>query len=266
MSYTQDAIVGRALKAAAEGASEIWLASEDTGAYGIDIGTNIANLLNSVADAIPNGVMLKLGMTNPPYMLAHIDAVAKVLNRPNVFGFMHIPVQSGSDPVLQAMVREYTVEEFSRLVDGLREQVPELLLATDVICGFPTEAEEDHQNTLNLVEKYKFPVLNISQFYPRPGTPAARMKRLPGSLAKKRSTEVTHLFESYETFSHMVGREERVWFSDTEPNHNQTIGHTKGYVKVVVPREDSLLGRSATVRLVSATKWHTRGEVLGDVR
>jgi len=265
-SYTTDAIIGRALQAASEGASEIWLASEDTGAYGIDLGTNVADLLAKVADSLPAGVMLKVGMTNPPYMLAHIEAVARVLQRPNVFAFMHIPVQSGADHVLQAMVREYTVGDFSRLVDGLREAVPEVLIATDVICGFPAESEEDHQGTLDLVRKYKFPVLNISQFYPRPGTAAARMRRLPGSLAKKRSSEVTQLFDSYETNRHMVGREERVWFSDTEARHDQTVGHTKGYVKVVVRREDSLLGKSALVRVQRTSKWHLEGEVLGDVR
>eukprot|EP00446_Apocalathium_sp_SHHI-4_P042610 CAMPEP_0177330536 /NCGR_PEP_ID=MMETSP0368-20130122/20576_1 /TAXON_ID=447022 ORGANISM="Scrippsiella hangoei-like, Strain SHHI-4" /NCGR_SAMPLE_ID=MMETSP0368 /ASSEMBLY_ACC=CAM_ASM_000363 /LENGTH=589 /DNA_ID=CAMNT_0018790871 /DNA_START=51 /DNA_END=1817 /DNA_ORIENTATION=- len=263
-SYSEDAIVGRALQAAAEGASEVWLASEDTGAYGLDIGTNIANLLEKVADSLPPGMMLKLGMTNPPYMLAHIDAVAKILQRPNVFAFIHVPVQSGSDPVLKAMIREYSIADFSRLVDGLREKVPELLLATDVICGFPAESEEDHQGTLDLVKKYRFAVLNISQFYPRPGTAAARMKRLPTSLTKSRSTEVTALFDSYETNSHMLGREERVWFSDTEPKHGQTVGHTKGYVKVVVKQEDSLLGRSAIVRMRKATKWHLEGEVLGE--
>lgn len=262
-SYGAEAIVQRALLAASEGASEVWLASEDTGAWGIDLGTDIAALLGRVADALPPGVMLKLGMTNPPYMLAHIGAVAEVLQRPNVFEFIHVPVQSGSDRVLQAMVREYTVADFSRLVDGLRGAVPGVLVATDIICGFPTESEEDHEETLELVRRYKFPVLNISQFYPRPGTPAARMKRLPGSLGKKRSSEVTQLFDSYETNRHLVGQELRAWFSETETKHGQTVGHTKGYVKVVVPRDDGLLGRTARVRVHGATKWHIEAEVVG---
>mmetsp|Transcript_2871 Transcript_2871/g.6924 ORF Transcript_2871/g.6924 Transcript_2871/m.6924 type:complete len:564 (-) Transcript_2871:56-1747(-) len=263
-SYTEDAIIKRALQAASEGASEIWLASEDTGAYGLDIGSNIAILLNKVADSLPPGVMLKLGMTNPPYMLAHIDAVAEVLKRPNVFEFIHVPVQSGSNHVLQAMVREYTIEDFSRLADGLRALVPDLLLATDIICGFPAESEQDHEESLAMVRKYKFPVLNISQFYPRPGTAAAKMKRLPGHVAKQRSTEVTQAFDSYETNSHLLGREERVWFSDTEVKHGQTVGHTKGYVKVVVPREDSLLGKSKIVKVKATSKWHLEGEVIRD--
>lgn len=261
-SYTEDAIVGRALQAASEGVSEVWLTSEDTGAYGLDIGTDIGSLLHRVSDSLPSGIMLKLGMTNPPYMLAHIEAVAAVMSRPNVFAFIHIPVQSGSDPVLQSMVREYTAADFKHLVDGLRARVPDIMVATDIICGFPAEAEEDHKASLELVETHRFPVLNISQFYPRPGTPAARMRKLPSEVVKRRSTEMTQLFDSYETNSRLAGREERAWFSDTDYKHKQTVGHTKGYVKVVVPRDDSLLGKSKCVLIGRTTKWHVEGTVL----
>merc|ERR1711920_568595 len=195
-------------------------------------------------------------------MLAHIDAVAEVMKRLNVFSFIHIPIQSGSDQVLQSMVREYTSADVRRLVNGLREKVPELLVATDMICGFPTEGEDDHQESLDLVKEFRFPVLNISQFYPRPGTPAARMRRLPGDVVKSRSTEMAQLFASYETFGYLVGREERVWFSDTEARRGQTVGHTKGYAKVVVERNDDLLGRSAIVHIQRATKWHVEGQIL----
>jgi len=263
-SYREDEIVARALQAAEEGVSEVWLASEDTGAYGIDLGTNIAVLLRRLSDVLlkyPN-VMLKLGMTNPPYMLAHIEGVAEALRRPNFFEFLHVPVQSGSDKVLRAMVREYTADDFRRLVDGLKAAVPDLLVATDIICGFPAEAEVDHQASLGLVEEYRFPVLNISQFYPRPGTPAAKLRRLPTDVVKSRSSELTKLFETYSTFDRLVGRQERVWFSETNTKHRQTIGHTKGYAKVVVDQNDALLGRSMLVQLRRATKWHVEGEVI----
>jgi len=113
-----------------------------------------------------------------------------------------------------------------------------------------------------LVEDYKFPVLNISQFYPRPGTPAAKLRKLSSDVVKRRSSEMTALFESYSTWDHLVGREERVWFCETNEKHNQTIGHTKGYAKVVIDRQDELLGRSAIVRLRKATKWHLEGKVM----
>merc|ERR1740130_2020015 len=113
-----------------------------------------------------------------------------------------------------------------------------------------------------MVKEYRFPTLNISQFYPRPGTSAAKLKKLNSDVVKRRSTEMTTLFDSYGTYEHLVGRVEKVWFSETNTKHRQTIGHTKGYAKVVIPQQDELLGRSAIVRLGRASKWHIEGELV----
>ncbi|CAM9839300.1 unnamed protein product, partial [Phaeothamnion confervicola] len=102
-SYAPAAVAGRVAAAAAEGAMEIWLSSEDTGAYGLDLGSSISELLREVVEVVPEGVMLRLGMTNPPYILHSLPAIAAALNHPRVFSFLHVPVQSGSDAVLKAM-------------------------------------------------------------------------------------------------------------------------------------------------------------------
>merc|ERR1712232_535530 len=99
--------------------------------------------MGRLSDALPPGVMLRTGMTNPPYILQHIDGVIEALKRPNVYSFMHLPVQSGSDPVLQAMRREYSVDQFSYLVDRLRAAIPDIFILTDIICGFPSESQKD---------------------------------------------------------------------------------------------------------------------------
>jgi threonylcarbamoyladenosine tRNA methylthiotransferase CDKAL1 len=163
-SYETEAIVGRIKSVIAEGVKEVWLSSEDTGAYGRDIGTNLPALLRSITAALPEeGVMLRVGMTNPPFILDHLDAVAECLNRSQVFGFLHIPVQAGSDHVLEKMNREYTCAEFERVVDFLTAKVPGVTIATDIICGFPGETDEDWEETMNLVRKYRFHTLHISQ-------------------------------------------------------------------------------------------------------
>lgn len=86
--------------------------------------------------------MLKLGMGNPPFMLSQIEGLARCLNHPRMFSTLHIPVQSGSNRVLEKMKREYTVEQFEFLCDELLRLVPKLTIATDIICGFPGETEE----------------------------------------------------------------------------------------------------------------------------
>jgi threonylcarbamoyladenosine tRNA methylthiotransferase CDKAL1 len=145
---------------------EVWLTSEDTGAYGRDLGSSLPELMRMVIEVLPEHVMLRLGMTNPPYILEHLEAMADIFNHPRVFAFVHIPVQSGSNPVLDRMNREYTKEDFHEVCDALLANVPKISLATDIICGFPTETEPDFDETLALVDVYKFPILNISQFYP----------------------------------------------------------------------------------------------------
>lgn len=88
------------------------MTSEDTGAYGRDIGTSLPALCRSIIPHLNEDTMLRIGMTNPPYMLEHLPEIADVLNHPRVYAFLHVPVQCGSNPVLEKMNREYTIEEF----------------------------------------------------------------------------------------------------------------------------------------------------------
>jgi threonylcarbamoyladenosine tRNA methylthiotransferase CDKAL1 len=262
-SYTPEAIVSRAQRVIGEGVTEIWLSSEDTGAYGIDLGTNLPILLNKLIEVTPEGVMLRVGMTNPPYILDHLEAIADVLNHEKVYAFLHVPVQSGSNDVLLGMNREYTVEEFSRVADYLLEHVPGLTLATDIICGFPGETEKHFDETMELVEKYRFHIMNISQFYPRPGTPAAKMKRVPTQIVKNRSRRITKLFDSFDPYPLLVGTIQKVWIN-TEVSDDQkyTVGHTKNYTKVLLERDDLLMGSMVDVKITSSARFHVIGEIM----
>ena len=108
VSYPPQALVARVQTVVREGVREVWLSSEDTGAYGKDIDVPLPQLLDDIVDVLPDGVMLRLGMTNPPHILEHMQQVARILNHPRVFKFLHIPVQCGSNKVLEDMKREYT--------------------------------------------------------------------------------------------------------------------------------------------------------------
>ena len=275
-SYALEALVGRVRDVVAEGqVGEIWLTSEDTGAWGLDLGSNIAELLDAIANTLEgSAIMVRLGMTNPPYMLRHLESIARFLRHPNVFSFLHVPVQSGSNAVLERMKREYSREEFERVADYLLKHVPGMTLATDVICGFPTETEADFAETLSLVRKYRFPVLNISQFYPRPGTPAAKMKRLDTRIVKERSRALTRLFHEYLPFAHLQGRQEvAVWLSSERAKDGKSrVGHTKEYVKVIFPHEEAAPlagvalqhlapGTKVNADIVGVDKFHVVGQL-----
>ncbi|KAF3944968.1 hypothetical protein ACB098_01G122800 [Castanea mollissima] len=263
-SYTIDSLVGRVNTVIADGVKEIWLSSEDTGAYGRDIGVNLPTLLNAIVAELPPdaSTMLRIGMTNPPFILEHLKEIAEVLRHPCVYSFLHVPVQSGSDAVLNAMNREYTVSEFRTVVDTLTELVPGMQIATDIICGFPGETDEDFAQTVSLVKEYKFPQVHISQFYPRPGTPAARMKKVPSNVVKKRSRELTSIFEAFTPYTGMEGRLERIWITEIATDGIHLVGHTKGYVQVLVIAPESMLGTSAIVKITSVGRWSVFGEVI----
>uniref|UniRef100_K3Y5Z0 Threonylcarbamoyladenosine tRNA methylthiotransferase n=1 Tax=Setaria italica TaxID=4555 RepID=K3Y5Z0_SETIT len=263
-SYTIDSLVDRVKIVVSEGVREIWLSSEDTGAYGRDIGTNLPNLLNAIVAELPadRSTMLRIGMTNPPFILEHLKEIAAILCHPCVYSFLHVPVQSGSDAVLTGMNREYTVGEFRKVVDTLCELVPGMQIATDIICGFPGETDEDFAETVNLVKDYQFPQVHISQFYPRPGTPAARMKKVPSNDVKKRSRELTSVFESFSPYQGMEGKVERIWVTMIATDGVHLVGHTKGYIQVLVIAPDSMLGTSAVVRITSVGRWSVFGEVI----
>ncbi|KAF9670608.1 hypothetical protein SADUNF_Sadunf13G0086600 [Salix dunnii] len=263
-SYTVDSLAGRVKTVIDDGVKEIWLSSEDTGAYGRDIGVNLPILLNAIVAELPSNAstMLRIGMTNPPFILEHLKEIAEVLRHPCVYSFLHVPVQSGSDAILTAMNREYTVNEFRTVVDTLTELVPGIQIATDIICGFPGETDIDFSQTVSLIKAYKFAQVHISQFYPRPGTPAARMKKVPSNIVKQRSRELTSVFEAFTPYNGMEGRVERIWITDIATDGVHLVGHTKAYVQVLIVAQETMLGTSAIVKITSVGRWSVFGEVI----
>ncbi|XP_018618500.1 threonylcarbamoyladenosine tRNA methylthiotransferase [Scleropages formosus] len=263
-SYPIEELVERARQSFLEGVCEIWLTSEDTGAYGKDIGTDLPSLLWRLVEVIPEGAMLRLGMTNPPYILEHLEEMAKILGHPRVFAFLHVPVQSGSDSVLMDMKREYCVADFRRVVDFLKDRVPGITIATDIICGFPGETDADFQETLNLVKEYRFPSLFINQFYPRPGTPAARMEQVPAQVKKQRTKELSQLFHSYHPYEHKVGQRQHVLVTEESFDAQYYVAHNKFYEQVLVPKSPEFKGKMVEVEIYETGKHFMKGRPVED--
>ncbi|KAL4704489.1 hypothetical protein ACJJTC_015092 [Scirpophaga incertulas] len=182
------------------------------------------------------------------------------MHHPRVYKFLHVPVQAGSDQVLADMRREYTRNDFENVVDFLRERVPGITIATDIICGFPTETERDFEDTMSLCEKYRFPSLFINQFFPRPGTPAAKMQRVPAQEVKKRTKKLSEFFRSYEPYGHKVGETQEVLVTDVSHDKQYFVAHNEFYEQVLVPKEDKFMGKMVTVKITSASKFSMVGE------
>ncbi len=187
-SYKPELVLKWVKEALARGGyKEIQLSSEDTGCYGFDIGTNLAELLDEIT-AIEGDFRIRVGMMNPNHVIKFLDELIEVYqDPPKVYKFLHLPVQSGDNEVLRRMGRNYTVEEFEEIVSEFRRKIPGLNLNTDIIVGFPGEGEEAFQNTVELVKRVRPDKINVSRYSPRPGTIAAKWKQLPGWKVKERS-------------------------------------------------------------------------------
>lgn len=140
--------------------------------------------------------------------------------------------------------------------------MPGITIATDIICGFPTETEEDFEETMTLCAKYEFPSLFINQFYPRPGTPAAQMKRIPANQVKTRTKRLTDLFNSYEPYADRCDREYTVLVTDISHDRKHYVSHNKYYEQILLPMKENLLGKSVKVKITSVTKFSMIGQLL----
>ena len=130
---------------------------------------------------------------NPDHAMGMLDELVEAFSEEKVFKFLHMPIQSGDDEVLELMNRRYTVENFKTVVQAFRTKIPELTLSTDVICGFPGESREAFGRTKRLIEDVQPDIVNVSKFFSRPSTPAEKMVALSPKEVKMRSKEMAAL-------------------------------------------------------------------------
>ena len=261
-SYDSKEIVRHVSSAVKDGVEEIWITSQDLSAYGKDKETNLAKLLKDII-TIPGGYKLRLGMANPNHILDYLDELIWVFKEDKIYKFLHIPVQSGNNEVLKKMNRPYVVEDFKYIVKRFREEIPDITIATDIICGFPGETKKQFKETLELVKEMKIEVVNISKYWARPGTVAAKMKQVPGDEIKERSKELTSLFKeiSLKQNQKWIGRKCKVFVSEMGKD-NSYIGHNESYKQIILKSDINLIGDWLDVKIVDASTFGLIGEII----
>jgi len=168
------------------GAYEVQVTGQDVSAWGLDGSERLPALIDAVS-RVPGDFRLRLGMMNPATVQGIADPLGRALAEGKAFSFVHLPVQSGSDAVLAAMARGYTVGEFETTVAAIRKACPGVRICTDFIVGYPTETEEDFAESMALLRSLRPEKVNVTRYSPRPGTPAAALKTMPERIAKDRS-------------------------------------------------------------------------------
>ena len=242
------------------GCKEVWLSSTDNGCYGFDIGTDLPRLISAVGE-IERDFMIRIGMMNPMYMVRIHDGLLRSFENTKVFKFLHIPVQSGSNKVLKEMRRGHTVQVFRDTSDKFRKKFGKFTVSTDIIVGFPSESDEDFEETVDLIKETRPDVINLSRYSARPGTKAAKMTQLDVSEVKRRSKVVYELAKNIanERNVEWVGWRGDVLFD--ESSDGVIKGRNFAYKPVVVG-EDVKLGQKIKVEIIKATSYGLYGKTL----
>lgn len=248
-----------------DGCREIWLTSQDNGCYGFDRGTNLAELLGEISK-IEGKFFIRVGMMNPHFVKVFLDELLKSFEDERIFKFIHIPVQSGSNKVLEDMGRGYSINDFLKVVKAFRKKFPQITLSTDLIVGYPTEEEEDFEKTLELIEIAKPDVINISKFQPRPLTKASQLKPLRPRVVKERSKKVFGIARriALERNRRWVGWEGEV-LVDEKGKGNSWVSRNFAYKPIIIKSEKRLLGKFLRVRVEEAKSNYLIAKLLDKV-
>ena len=259
-SYRIGDIVRQVKKEISEGCKEIWLTSTDNGCYGFDIDADLPSLVNSVCE-IQEDFKVRVGMMNPMYMPRIRDGLLKSFENDKVFKFLHVPVQSGSDKVLNDMKRGHTVKTFRDVSTKFRKKFPHFTISTDVIVGFPTESKEDFEKTVGLIEETKPNIVNLSRYSQRPGTEAAEWEQIQVSEVMRRSKIISDLIEriSLENNQKWIGWKGNVLFD--ERAESSVKGRNFAYKPIFV-KDRIGIGEIHTVKITEAKTHSILGKIV----
>lgn len=221
-------------------------------------------LLSIIAEMVPD---MRIRFTSPHPKDMTDETLEVIAKYSNICRFIHLPVQSGSNKILQLMNRKYTREWYLDRVAAMRRLIPDVSIGTDVFCGFSDETEEDHQETLDLMREVKFDMAFMFKYSERPGTVAA--KRLPDNVPEE--TKVRRLNEiialqnevSNQSNQNDIGKTFEVMVEGfSKRSKEQLFGRTSQSKVVIFPREGRHIGEFIRVKINSATSATLFGEVV----
>ena len=244
------------------GCNEIQLTAQDTSSYGLDIKSNLGVLLKNLADINAN-YRIRVGMMNPYTCMKNFESIISGFKSPRIYKFLHLPVQSGDNDILYKMNRKYYVDDFLKIIRNFKKSYPEITIATDVIVGFPSETNEQFQNTINLLKTVKPDITNITRFSARPYTQAKTMKgRIKTEIVKQRSKILTEICKeiSIERNKSHIGKKYSVLI--TKKGKNKTfVGRSENY-KPVVLSENVKIGNFVDVEIKDSGPTHIVGSII----
>jgi tRNA-2-methylthio-N6-dimethylallyladenosine synthase len=226
---------------------------------------NFAQLLDMCATEFPK-TRFRFSTSNPQDM--SLDVIHTMAKHKNICKYLHLPVQSGSNAMLKAMNRQHTREEYMELVDNIYKIIPEMSLSQDIIVGFCGETEQDHQDTLELMNYVKYDFGFMFAYSERPGTLAGNKMddNIPHAIKKRRLQEVIDLQQEhalYRTQQHLGKTEEVLIEGTSKKNSNEWKGRNTQNTVIVFPKEHYKLGDFVNVKVENCTSATLKGTAVG---
>lgn len=259
-SYPIEDIVRDVEKAVENGAKEIQLTAQDTGAFGFDTDEKLHDLINQVA-SIEGDFKIRVGMMHPKNIMNDVDEIVEAISNDKVYNFVHLPIQSGSDKVLNEMNRNHTVEQYYEIVNKFKERIPDITIATDIIVGYPTETDKDFELTCKLLEEVRPSLIHLSKYQHRKGAVSSSLEEIPKSVMKERSkhfskikTEITQRENEQ-----LLGTVQEAIVVE-KGSKGGYIAKSNSYIPIIV--DDVKLGDVVKVKINETTATYLKGEVL----
>ena len=263
-SRKKEDIVKEIKRLSQQGVKEIILTGTHLGAYGSDRGNSRA-LTQLMKDLTELEELKRVRLSSIEG--TEIDqGIMELIAEEDMFcPHLHLPLQSGSNQILKAMNRPYTLEDFKETTAELRKKIPNLAITTDVIVGFPGETEATFAETLAAVKEIGFSKVHVFPYSAREGTPAAEMKQLNGNLVKEYSKKLRLVNEALmlDYQKEFIGQEKEVLIEEVRDHSSDLLtGYTDNYLKVLVDGPDNLKNELVKVKLEkSIDPYHLKGKI-----
>lgn len=243
------------------GIREVRISSLDTAAYGRDLGRLLPDLVGDIL-TIGGDFMLRVGMMEPKNTSDIIDSLLDQMDNSRVYKFLHIPVQSGDDRILDLMNREYHAQAFREIVAKFRSRFPDGTISTDIISGYHNEDEESFRLTRELLLETRPEIVNITRFSPRPYTPDYESKVPPSNLVKKWTRKYTDIHKDILNgrLESLLGAEEDIMITE-KGKPGTSVGRDSSYRPVVVEGDFGLY-RKLHVEIVEHSGTYLIGKTL----
>ncbi len=262
LSRNADKICGQVKMQVERGIREVRISSLDTSAYGKDTGVRLPQLVDKIC-SIPMEFKLRVGMMEPKNTSEILGGLMASYENSHVFKFLHLPVQSGDDRILEAMNREYGISQYFDIVERFRGQFPDSVLSTDIISGYPDDDEESFEKTMRMLEKSSPDIINITRFSPRQYTKDFPRNPPPSNLVKRWTQEYSRLHHEIleNRLDMQLGKVKKVMVTEHGKN-NSSVCRDEAYRPVVVPGSVELYS-SHDVEIVEASGTYLIGKIVG---